>query len=212
MPYYVITRQGWGTVLVFDDARSANLHPVTQYGDAVIGSIVDLLDQYNRKEWRRLCKLVGYSGGQDLEVLDRTIRPAEERLVRSRMAPRIMELLGEVAKPPPDDLPGILAMVASDRTPVENNSMSDASTTETDAAKPPRSYGGFRADQVVQLGKDANGNPYGPDNNPYKPGSNRAVRFSGISNGMTVEQVIAIEGYSGARFKREVEAGHITVQ
>lgn len=65
----------------------------------------------------------------------------------------------------------------------------------TPAPKPPKpdvpkSFGGYRGEQVISLGFNKDGKQYGPDNNPKRPGSKSAVRFALYKQGMTVKAAI----------------------
>lgn len=56
---------------------------------------------------------------------------------------------------------------------------------------------GFDLTSKITLLCDKDGKPYGPDNNPKRPGSATSTRFAMYKNGMTVEEAVHLGIQSG---------------
>src|SRR5690348_4194212 len=118
-----VTRMGWGSVFRFADARSAFLHPVIQYGDAIISDAETLLGLYRPHEWRRLISFVGMQN----EV--------SETESRSETLGRLFRGLVKMAEDPPNTIEALVTMVAQDRSVADderrsNRAMSVESTED----------------------------------------------------------------------------------
>lgn len=195
MTCIAITRGGFGSILRFENEDVAFLHPVVQYGDAIIRKSDDLPDLYNRIEWHRLMTLAGYEnkllveGMVHLSVLE--IKAAKEQSSR-----QIWDLLERKAVEPPSDLAGITAMVVADRRAVDlkEQKKMTAETTEQTVAK--KSTGDFDPNSIIHFGTpDAKeGEPapaaWGPTNCPYRADSKRSGRWAKLRHGMTVQEAV----------------------
>jgi hypothetical protein len=187
-----VTRGGFGAILKFQSERDAFLHPVVQYGDAIIESPDDLLRLYNRLEWTKLMRAAGYQN-QILQEAMVHLGVTEARLARDKSAPDIWRLLCERATDPPDTLGEILDIVKADRTALNNGrketrSMSEAGTTNETTSTP--RTGNVDPTASINFGADKEGRPYGAENLPYRADSNRAGRFLKLKQGMTATEAV----------------------
>jgi hypothetical protein len=48
----------------------------------------------------------------------------------------------------------------------------------------------YSNESVITFGKDKDGKPYGPDNNPKRDGSAAHARFAKYKSGMTIQQAL----------------------
>ena len=114
MACLVITRNGWGDVLLFDTEDEARYHPVTQDGDAIIVDPEDLAYEYNRIEWSRL---LFFADIDDLALRDAmpTLSKIEAKSAQLGSCRRIYDRLIKRAQRAPNDRDGVFAMVARNR-------------------------------------------------------------------------------------------------
>jgi hypothetical protein len=210
-----ILGEGWTEVLRFSTVREAFLHPIVQYGDALICGADDVSAQYNGLERPRLLAKLG-------------IPPASTDGTAWR-------LLQQVAEQPPEDYATVRAMVARNRLKlrkvkmsVENtedmaneeqqktkrargsrtkNTAQDAAeqrvgepdgaeeaATAVDAAprQPPRPARAPMPDNtVLRYSQDSEGRSWSPDHMPCRPGTARYEKFSRFTDGMTVGELRA---------------------
>lgn len=66
-------------------------------------------------------------------------------------------------------------------------------------------------DAIIRMGADAEGNAYGPKNNPTRKGSKVFDRFAKYKDGMTVEKAVAA-GIHRADIPYHQEQGFITLE
>lgn len=75
----------------------------------------------------------------------------------------------------------------------------------------PRTHGGFRDQQVITIGKDKDGQTWGPEHNPKRAGSDAHKLFTLYRQGMTVADFVKAGG-TGAALKYDSTKGYITVK
>lgn len=191
-----ITRGGLGDVWLFDTRTAAYLHPLVQYGDALLTTASDVVSQYNKLEWQSLRALAGLP----LAILPTT--PREWQMFAEFQADHILDSLTKRAVRPSSDPQQICDTVSRDRrlgtimakkkdTAPADATTTAAASTETKVAGQVRGPKGVPGDAVVQMGTDTAGAKYGPDNNPKKVGSKTHGRFAGYVEGMTVTEALA---------------------
>lgn len=235
-----ITRGGFGSVLLFESAEEAFLHPVVQYGDAIVPSAEDLPELYNKTEWVRLMRLAGVDDrlAEDALVY---LSPLEERSLRRRMSEKIWTRLTERAIPPPSDIETIQDMISRDRSevdrrtgvsvqtatdaapkPITKKAQKEAERAERAAAKaaapaapaksePKPDTGDFNPATKIRFGKDKEGKSYSATHMPYRADSNRAGRWATLKNGITVKKVVEA-GLRPRHLADMVERGFITLE
>lgn len=231
MTYIAITCGGNGDLWMFETRTSAFLHPLVQYGDAMLGGPGDVLDSYNRLEWAAIADRAGVRiGASDTALLLRGTH-VEAEAIRRRTAFLVWDGLVARAVPHPTESDRICEIVSRDRRrgvhPVSKKmqatpeSVTDAPTTENaEAATPvakkekvaagPRAPKGTELNSVIRFRQDKNGVAYGPDNNPKRPGTAGHQRFALYVDGMTVSEALAA-GIWGADVAWDIEHGFISV-
>lgn len=215
MACVAVTRGGFGDVWVFPTRTEAFLHPLVQYGDALLLDPSSLTDQYNRLEWRSLRLLAKLPPGE---------LPENRRHSRGMMetqAPQIFEALVRLAQPAPSDPAEVCRLVTQDRrlgtmAKKKQDAPADAASSPTEGATaasnlPAQVKGpkGVPADAVITMGKDKEGKDYGPDNNPKKAGSKTHGRFQSYQTGMTIQQALDA-GLTTADLNYDKEHGFIS--
>lgn len=191
-----ITRGGLGDVWLFDTRTAAYLHPLVQYGDALLISPETLISQYNRLEWNELRALAGLPAA----LLPTT--PREWRMFAEFQAGNILDELTKRAVRPPTDSQQICDIVSLDRkkgttmAKKKDTAPADATTAvegSTASNLPAQARGpkNVPADAIITMGKDKDGKDYGPDNNPKKAGSKTHGRFKSYATGMTITEALA---------------------
>lgn len=198
-----ITRNGFGDVYVFASKEEADMHPVIQYGDAILGGPDDLTDQYNILQFPRMLTLTRDQRlvdriGEYLASLEGKTNTAKYRQME-QFLPEIFEAMVRNGDAPPEDPAEIIAVIRRDRTlhnrktgvdymaekaAAENKAAKPAAEKKADAAPKKVKYPG---EHVITLLADKDGKAYGKDHNPKRAGSNSAARFASYTNGMTVE-------------------------
>lgn len=205
MSCVAVTQGGWGKFYLFADKKSAEDHPLVQYGDSVLCGPDCVVEQYNVLEIGRLLAMLGDEKLR-LSVL-RSIHPElglknSERVKRiSERAPDIWDRIKLAASQPPADPSEIIKLVAIDRKQQSKEStMEDvknqeaataAQTTKAEkpvkAPKPPK----YANDDIVRMLSDKDGKQYGADNNPKRSGSATAIRFANYRDGVTVGELLS---------------------
>lgn len=222
--------EGWTDILQFSSERAAFLHPVVQYGDALIKGPEDVSVLYNALERPRLMERLGLSSSS-------SDRAAWDAL---RLA----------AAPPPSDYDDLCAMVARNRQRLRKVRMSveeagAAVETEVKAArkrgprkaaavqpaavqpadgervdgevtaigeKPRRVVRAPRAPMpdstVLHYSNDTEGVPWSREHMPCRPGTARSERFEKFVEGMTVGELHA-QGIPHALIHTYVDRGWI---
>jgi hypothetical protein len=192
-----VTRGGFGDVWLLKDRAAAYLHPLVQYGDALLTRPEDLLDQYNWLEWGSLRELAGLPRHTVVVTV-----PRQQRLTKGEQAPEIFEALIRRAHPAPTSAEEICIRVREDRrlgtimAKQKANAPADPAPAAETAPKGTgnlpivRGPKGVPLDAVIRFGQDKQGNSYGPDNNPKKVGSKTHGRFAMYVDGMTVQQAL----------------------
>lgn len=199
-----VTRAGLGRWLRFDSFEEADEHPVVQYGDVVMTHEKAFMTQWTRLELPGLLEKIGMS---DLPL---------EQHVLEHNAPRIWARMIATAETPPQNPEEICEMVRSDRKKTKTErkqKMTAQAEAKTDgnakrdrvAEQKKRRYSG---EARVTLLADANGNPYGPKNNPKRAGTKTHARFALYANGLTVEELLA-KGADFGDFKYDEDKGFV---
>jgi len=226
-----ITRDGWGDVWAFEDAETARYHPLIQDADLVVCSATDVARFWNYLFIGRLFdEVLGDRTRGDAaraEMQSDTMR--DER--HARLCEQGWRMLEARAKAPPVQPARICEMVVTDRRQrdewhrreaTRRTTMTETTkTTATPAAAttakapvaapaPKTTHGKFALTAKITMGKNAEGKPYGRDNNPKRAGSASADAFALYKDGMTVEQ-LAKAGVSPADLAWNVEKGFVKV-
>lgn len=195
MSCIVVTCGGWGDVWSHETRTEAWLHPLTQYGDALIESSRDVLDEYNAYEWPRLAEFVDIKlTAHDLMSLASGV-DREARAVRERTVDTIWACLQSAAEPALTNPEAICEQVSRDK---RRSTMAKKEPTvkvvaekKAPAEKTASGPRGTPHDAVIRLQVDAKtGKTYGVDHNPKKAGSKGAERFAMYEDGMTVKAAI----------------------
>lgn len=185
----------------FETRTAAFLHPLVQFGDALLCGPEDVSAQYNRVDWHHARRLAGLG-----DVPAETTTPAGFRRVQELQAPDIFRALERAALAPPQDPQVICSIVAQDRrtgtmakkketapAPTAVVTPGPAAVVAAEATPRPvvtRGPKGVSADAVIRMCVDTHGKHYGPDNNPKKPGSKTHGRFALYTDGMTIAQAL----------------------
>ena len=187
------TRGGFGDLWLFDTRTDAFLHPLVQYGDALICSDEDVYRQYSRIEWNSLRALLGLRQEEKSWVL-------VDRNRRDQAVPMFAAMQAQAARPPLDPQQ-ICDMVSRDRrTGTSMAKKKDDAPADVAPAAPANSASvptgakgprGVPGDAMIRMGIDKENKHYGPDNNPKKVGSKTHGRFMGYHDGMTVAAALA---------------------
>lgn len=201
MTCLAVTRGGHGDVWLFDTRTVAYLHPLVQYGDALVQGPTDIVHQYNRLDWNTLRSVAGLPPAQLPDT------PREWRMFAEFQADQVYDALVKRASRPPLDPQQICDMVSRDRRLGTMAKKKDTAPADVTAAQAPAVAGaaatagslpttrgpkGVPLDAVIHMGKNKEDKHYGPDNNPKKPGSKTHGRFAKYSHGMTVQQALDV--------------------
>lgn len=163
----------------------------------------------------------------------------DERVtIMSRHASEILAALLRAAREPPTDPGEIVRIVVSDRRLADRGrpTMNDTPDLNPDATpeapepkkgrkkkeaaegapasdkpKAPPRPSRFADSDVVRMGADKEGKPYGPENNPKRPGSESHDRFAKYRDGKTVRENIDA-GVRSADIAWDVDHGFIVVE
>lgn len=195
---------------LFDSYEEADSHPIVQYGDVICRGPEHIRTQYNRLELPDLLRRLGDESFRK-EVLVKMGGPEGREAVLGRYQNSIWSRMCAAASRPPESAEETVAIVVRDRKlsrtegrQTKERDMND--TTEAPAkekkAKAPKedkvkTIGGYNLGDKITLLCDKEGKPYGPDNNPKRPGSATSTRFALYKNGMTVEEAITLGVQSG---------------
>ena len=191
----VVTCGGWGDAWSHETRTEAWLHPLTQYGDAIMESSRDVLDEYNAREWPALAEYV------DMELSSHDIRALQSgvdrdaRAVRERTVDDVWARLQSSAEPVLTDPETICEQVSRDkrRTTMAKKEPTVKVVAEKKAPSEKTASGprGTPHDAVIRMQVcEKTGKTYGPDHNPKKAGSKGAERFALYTDGMTVKEAI----------------------
>jgi hypothetical protein len=195
-----VTRGGFGDVWLFKSRTEAFLHPLVQYGDAILTGSDSVRDQYNQLEWNMLRRLAGLSQvamGQ---------APKAWRAMAEEQAPYIFDALVTRAHTVPTDPAEICRVVTWDRrlgtvakkkdtAPVETTTeapAADAAAKTSNLPAPVKGPKGVPQDAIIAFGTNKEGVAYGPEGtaNPKKEGSKTRTRFAMYTEGMTIKQAL----------------------
>lgn len=210
-----ITRDGRGDLWGFPDFRSADLHPLVQYGDPILCGPHDIV---KKVPVARLPKLLTRCGDQDMGAKIRLClmavsgMPHREVLARvGDYAHQMWHVIANRAEEPPSDPAQIVTLIVRDRKlsieesrQMTEENLNPAAPAMPEGKKPkapkapkepkePKEPKAPKASKypenaVIRLLNDKEGKKYGADNNPKRPGSASHERFSKYVDGMTVKE------------------------
>lgn len=238
MTVVAVTRNGLGDMWLFDSWSEADQHPIVQYGDVIVTGPEGILTQYTRLEIPDLLTRLGDAGFRS-EVLMSAASPLGWAETMARRTPRMWDMMCALAARPPEDAAEIISVVRRDRkiSITERNvrgrkTMNDQTNTEEKVAadtakakkaakaskepkepkekKEPTTVGGFNLTAKITLLCDKDGKPYGPDNNPKRPGSATHERFAKYQNGQTVKEAY-LAGVAAGDFGYDVQKQFIKI-
>lgn len=212
-----VTRNGKGEFWRFENRSEADLHPLVQYGDAILDGSLDILSNYTLRELPEFFDRAGLEPTrlEDLQRaaggLERKMRAGLENLAEDAWA-RLLERATE----PPTDSSEICKLVREDRIATLNTSRKETTMTDTAAAPADTKKKGGRTpkaskfgdEAVITLGSDKEGKKYGPDNNPKR--GKAADRFAKYADGMTVKQAKEA-GVTGGDVEWDADHNYISV-
>lgn len=219
-----VTRNGLGDIWLFNSFKEADQHPIVQYGDVICTSPDTIGTKYNRLDFPDLLRRLGDEGVRS-EFLKSANGPVglKETLVRYKQW--IWDRMIQLGTIPPANSDEIVSIIKRDRVlslSMKDRTMADetkaaaaAASKEPKAPKEPKepaikTIAGFPLTAKITLLVDANGTPYGPDNNPKRVGSATHTKFAQYKNGMTVGEA-ALAGLMAADIKYDVEKNFISI-
>lgn len=218
MTVVAVTRGGNGAVLRFDSVAEADLHPIVQYGDAILRSPKDIRQCFTLAECARLAmKIEDRRLVSEIQATDASSKWGVESVTQ-----RLWDQLCQDAPTPPTDPAEIVRAIVADRRVTlmigikhrGASRMSDeaaAATAEAPAEKKHRPIPKepkHAKTSVISFGVDKDGKEYGPENNPKKPGTATHTRFQLYKAGQTVEEAIAA-GLTTADINYDADKGFI---
>lgn len=211
-----VTRGGWGDVWRFEDRQSADLHPLVQYGDAILEEDDRVTRQYSTHEAGRLLQMIGDERLRQSVLMpihpDRGLTESQRVERLAERSEEIFQGLLQISRDPPTDPTEVLRLIRSDRisTIKEGQEMADEKNKTTAAAAPkepkaPKAPREPRAPKyadsaVITMGADKDGKKYGGDNNPKRAGSNTHTRFGYLRDGLTVGEFVKKCGNQAVAF------------
>lgn len=227
--WVAIDTGGYGEIWGFISRGDAYLHPIVQYGDALLGSPRDVLDQYNATEWRALWRIAMQTLPPP-ELVAR-IQSSDVRVRRKAMedtAETIWKSLLLRAMSPPTDYRILCEKIARSRRtdqmaakknaagapPANTAPAADAAAPAAPAAPAePKFRGpkGLNPTDVLLFGKDKDGKDYGPDHCPKRPGSKAATMWALYTSGMTVKAALD-SGVSSEDLAWNIDKGFVLVE
>jgi len=210
----VVTRAGWGDVWSHESRTHAWLHPLTQYGDAILDGPESIISEYGAYEWAAAADLAQVTLPElDLQIL-RQGAVRECRAVMARTAGLLWDALLDAASPALTDPSRVCEQVSRDR---RNTTMAKKEAAPKVHAEKPagekKSAGprGTATDATIHMLFDKSGKQYGADNNPKKVGSKGHERFAQYVDGMTVEAALKA-GVWAADVSWDVSKGFIELR
>lgn len=208
-----VTRGGvGGSAWLFGSRDEADLHPLVQYGDALIDGPDSVMEQYNLLNLHELLSVIGDSDLRERVWDDFPSRgsvPESRRvqMMSDRHGRHLFDALVSVAEEPPEDPADICRIVTEDRTAIlnrgrnhnmaknpktapENKADAPAEKKDEKPSKPPK----YADDAKIILLADKEGKKYGKDHNPKRAGSKSAERFALYTDEMTVKSFLDAGG------------------
>jgi len=204
-----VTRGGMGEPWLFESRAEADLHPLVQYGDALLSGPEDVLTQYGLHQLPLLLRVIG-DEHLTRRVLSAVPDPGVAREVKRREAAEqhtaaVFAALEARAKAPPASPARVCELIRRDRelyseerrkmpevtnTAAGGKSKAAAAAKPAKDVKPPR----YPSDSVITLLADKDGKAYGKNNNPKRAGSKAAEHFALYTSGMKVGKFIEAGG------------------
>lgn len=199
MTCVAITRGGYGEAWLFESHEEADLHPLIQYGDAIISDPKKVLSEYNSLDVHKLLDIIGNDELKETYL---------DELNSSWMIPpslgRVFQELVRIASPVLTDPVDICNLVRKDRTLYLKERLEMAKAKKTDPKTAPdkgksatpkgKGTGDFGEKDTIHFLADGDGKKYGPKNNPEREDSKRAERFLLYKDGMTVQAFVKAGG------------------
>ncbi len=187
----VVTRNGQGDFWLVDSAEEADLHPLVQYGDAIIWDERQIFSNFGLKELPDLIRRLGCD--ELLADYMEQYNANKNEITRIRLQEsgefidRIWDQMLSCAKPILSDPTDICNQVRLDRAQTLKESvMTDKKEKKDPAKKKEPKAPKYAPDAKITLLKDKDGNQYGPKNNPKRAGTKSETWFSKYRDGMTV--------------------------
>lgn len=210
MTVVAVTRGGAGDPWLFESREEADLHPLVQYGDAVLAGPEDVLSQYGLHQLPVLLRVVGddhLSRRVATAIPDWGVATeAKRREAARQLCGAVFEALARRARTPPQSPARVCELIRTDREKYtkerrmpevnpnagkpaaagtgNNKGATTAKSKPTSPKRAPR----YAEDHVITLLADAEGKKYGKGNNPKRAGSATATRFEAYKDGMTVKK------------------------
>lgn len=232
MTVLAITRGGFGGVWKFDDFESADLHPMIQYGDAILREPADAARLYTRPELELLLGRLGLER-LSLEIRNSIVENGDwrrwQQAAEKRMDP-VWDALLVLAADPPTDPRVVFEKIREDRMAMKTQEMprmakknnaeettsgGDVGENAEKKTRAPRASTKYGDNDVIHMGSDKDGNLYGADNNPKRAGSAAAERFGKLRDGMTAGEFAEAVGDKNAAYADLVwgeSHGQLTVE
>lgn len=223
-----ITRGGNGRPWRFETPLAAHLHPLIQYGDAVLCGPDSVLSEYSIFELPRLLSVIQHSElservltrTETLVASDTATRLVVDILKRENVHTDIWSALTRVVEVPPDKASEILELVRCDREWDLQHRRSGMAKDKAPAKekvvkeKKDKLVGGHPLTAKLTFGsrkvedKDVS---WGTDekNNPKRGGA--ATRFALYKKGMTIQAALDA-GMSTGNVTHDLEKGYVVVQ
>lgn len=189
---------GTGRVWRMESERSAYDHVLYTPGDVVCSQETHVLDRWGQWDLPMVARIAGDQRAvawvEEQAQLLRTDGPA-----RAEAASRIWPALLAVAVEPPSEDSELAAELLRSRRrqAQESRAMTDtapkaaAKAKDTkDATPKEKMVAGRPGTSVLRFGKDKEGKPFGPSNNPKREGSATYGRFAKYRDGMTINQAL----------------------
>lgn len=198
-----VTRNGLGDWYLFDSFEEADEHPVVQYGDVIMTGPDQFMTQFTELEIPLLLEEIGLGH----------LPSDREGVARNRH--KIWAVIRGRGRRPPHSPAKICEIIRRDRqlSKKEKPRMTKTETKTEEKTKPvpPKRQKKFAGDMAITLLTNEEGVPYGPENNPKRPGTKTHAAFARYRNGMTVDQAIA-DGIDYATIVYDHDKGFISIK
>lgn len=212
MTVLVVTCNGLGDLFLAKDFEEADLHPLVQYGDAVIRDEEHLFKCLLPDEILRLVT------DEFREIVANAVRESTGRasFVEAclRHRERIWSNLIRSAAQLPKDPAVICELIRADRIRTLRQQKETRVMAKKDENTEPKAetWAGHALTAKIRMGKDKDGKPFGVENNPKREGSKSHARFALYTDGMTIQSLRDAEGSMAADVAYDKNKGYITVE
>lgn len=205
--------------------QAATDHPITQLGDAIVGSPEDVLRTFTVAE---MAALAGRLGNPQLQRAAGAWTSRPDRASSESYSQQLWDSMRRLSAPAPTDDSEIVRVIRADRRAVRaagggayrphpeergtlRSSRKTTMTDETQTKKSPIREKKYSDDAVISFGKDKDGNAYSAENNPKKAGSKAAESFANYRDGETVKDLLARGGTTRNDVNYDVGKGYIVL-